>query len=68
MPDNGQNERENALAELARTGHRGHEETPAAKVPDTGHRGAEVRAMMREKCTEKGRHNMPDNGRKESRH
>ena len=23
--------------------------------------------MMREKCTEKSRHNMPDNGRKESR-
>ena len=41
-------------------------------MPDTirrnGHRGAEVRAMMREKCTEKRRHNMPDNGRKESRH
>jgi len=36
--------------------------TPAAKVPDTGHRGTEVRAMMREKCTEESRHSMPGNG------
>ena len=27
-------------------------------------RGGEVRAMMREKCTEKGRHSMPGNIRK----
>ena len=40
----------NALAELART----------------GHRGAEVRAMMREKCTEKSRHSMPGNRRKKT--
>ena len=26
---------------------------PLAKLADTGHRGTEVRAMMREKCTEK---------------
>ena len=48
---NGQKKKGNALAELART----------------GHRGAEVRAMMREKCTEKSRHSMPGNGHTKTR-
>ena len=37
MPGNGHTKKENALAKLARTGHRGEERsTPAAKVPYTG--------------------------------
>ena len=40
IPGNGHTKKENALAKLARTGHRGEERrTPAAKVPDTGQRG-----------------------------
>ena len=35
---------------------------PLAELADTGHRGTEVRAMMREKCTEESRHSMPGNG------
>ena len=39
---------------------------PLAELADTGHRGVEVRAMMREKCTEESRHSMPGNRRKKT--